>query len=105
MTETMNPVLTELQVDGELRKVLIQANRNGFFYVLDRTTGEFIRANPFVEKTTWTDGLDKETGRPSRSESIEHMLETGEPTEICLPRWAQKIWRPCHTVLPRDWRI
>ena len=76
------PILTELQVDGELRKVLIQANRNGFFYVLDRTNGEFIGANPFVEKVTWTDGLDGETGRPSRSNSIEHMLETGEPTEI-----------------------
>lgn len=44
-----DPVLTELQVDGELRKVLIQANRNGFFYVLDRTDGEFIDAHPFVE--------------------------------------------------------
>ena len=65
------PILTELQVDGELRKVLIQANRNGFFYVLDRTNGEFIGANPFVDKITWTDGLDTETGRPSRSESIE----------------------------------
>ena len=76
------PILTELQVDGEVRKVLIQANRNGFFYVLDRTNGEFIGANPFVEKVTWADGLDSETGRPSRSRSIQHMLETGEPTEI-----------------------
>ena len=76
------PLLTELKIGGELRKVLIQANRNGFFYVLDRTNGEFITANAFVEKTTWTAGIDAVTGRPERSESVEHMLKTGEPTEV-----------------------
>ena len=76
------PLLTELKIGDELRKVLIQANRNGFFYVLDRTNGEFITANAFVEKTTWTDGIDASTGRPERSGSIEHMLKTGETTEV-----------------------
>ena len=76
------PVLTDLKIGDAIRKVLIQANRNGFFYVLDRTNGEFITANAFVEKTTWTDGLDPVTGRPIRSQSIENMLKTGETTEV-----------------------
>ena len=76
------PLLTELKIGDELRKVLIQANRNGFFYVLDRTNGEFITANAFVEKTTWTAGIDVLTGRPERSKSVEHMLKTGEAAEV-----------------------
>ncbi len=76
------PLLTELKIGDELRKVLIQANRNGFFYVLDRTNGEFITANAFVEKTTWTEGIDVLTGRPERSKSVEHMLKTGEAAEV-----------------------
>jgi alcohol dehydrogenase (cytochrome c) len=73
------PVLTELTIDGELRKVLIQANRNGFFYVLDRTNGEFISAKAFVNQTLWTDGIDEKTGRPLRSEAVDNMLKTGQP--------------------------
>ena len=59
-----DPILTEIEVDGKQRKVLIQANRNGFFYVLDRSTGKLLRANKFVDKVTWADGIDMETGRP-----------------------------------------
>ena len=45
-----------------MRKVMLFANRNGFFYVLDRVTGEFLLGKPFA-KVTWTSGLD-EKGRP-----------------------------------------
>jgi len=45
------------------RKLLMQANRNGFFYVLNRETGAFVRGNPFVKKLNWASGLDS-TGRP-----------------------------------------
>jgi alcohol dehydrogenase (cytochrome c) len=48
---------------GKPRKLLIQANRNGFFYVLDRITGEFLLGQPFVKKMDWADGID-EKGRP-----------------------------------------
>jgi alcohol dehydrogenase (cytochrome c) len=48
---------------GTPRKLLIQANRNGFFYVLDRTTGEFLLGQPFVKKMDWADGIDAK-GRP-----------------------------------------
>jgi alcohol dehydrogenase (cytochrome c) len=49
-------------VNGRARKLVLQANRNAFYYVLDRTTGEFLSGNPYV-KQTWASGLDKR-GRP-----------------------------------------
>ncbi len=62
-TATQHIMLADLDIDGETRKVLMQAPKNGFFYVIDRTNGEFIDAEPFV-KVTWASGIDKETGRP-----------------------------------------
>lgn len=56
------PVLFDETVDGKPRKLLAQANRNGFYYVLDRVTGEFVAGVPFV-KETWAKGLDSK-GRP-----------------------------------------
>jgi glucose dehydrogenase len=47
----------------------MQANKNGFFYVLDRETGEFISGAPFVDGVTWASGLDPKTGRPIESPS------------------------------------
>jgi alcohol dehydrogenase (cytochrome c) len=56
------PVLVDMQWQGRLRKLMLWANRNGFFYVLDRATGEFLRGAPFV-KVNWASGLDAK-GRP-----------------------------------------
>ncbi len=56
------PVLVDRDWEGEQRKLMLWANRNGFFYVLDRETGEFLHGNNFV-KVTWAEGLD-ENGRP-----------------------------------------
>jgi alcohol dehydrogenase (cytochrome c) len=56
------PVLVDADWNGRPRKLLYWANRNGFFYVLDRTTGEFLRGAPFV-KQNWATGLDRK-GRP-----------------------------------------
>ena len=56
------PVLVDAAWSGKPRKLLYWANRNGFFYVLDRTTGEFLRGAPFV-KQNWATGLD-DKGRP-----------------------------------------
>ena len=55
-------VLFDATINGRSRKLLTQANRNGFYYVLDRATGEFITGTPFV-KQTWAEGLDAK-GRP-----------------------------------------
>ncbi len=56
------PVLVDREWKGEQRKLMLWANRNGFFYVLDRATGEFLHGKNFV-KVTWAEGLD-ENGRP-----------------------------------------
>jgi quinohemoprotein ethanol dehydrogenase len=55
-------ILTDLKIDGRIRKVLLHAQKNGFFYVLDRTNGQFISAKAFVPQT-WAAGFDP-NGRP-----------------------------------------
>ncbi|MDY6948109.1 MAG: PQQ-dependent dehydrogenase, methanol/ethanol family [Pseudomonadota bacterium] len=62
-TATQHIILADLSIDGRERKVLMQAPKNGFFYVLDRATGEFIHARNYVN-VSWTTGLDPNTGRP-----------------------------------------
>jgi quinohemoprotein ethanol dehydrogenase len=56
-------ILTELPIDGRQRKVIIQASKDGYLYVLDRVTGEFISGNPFAA-VNWSKGLDPDTHRP-----------------------------------------
>ena len=56
-------ILADLQIDGQTRKVLMQAPKNGVFYVLDRTNGALISANPYTY-VNWMSGIDKKTGRP-----------------------------------------
>ena len=63
------PILADLVIKGVLRRVLCVANRNGFYYVLDRTTGEFLVGVPFVEEN-WANGLDS-AGRPSLTSHAE----------------------------------
>jgi PQQ-dependent dehydrogenase (methanol/ethanol family) len=62
-------MLANLAINGRDRRVIMQANKNGFFYVLDRTDGKFISGDPFVEGITWATGLHPETGRPIESSS------------------------------------
>ena len=57
-----DPVLVDMTIKGENRKTLIQANRNGYFYALDRVSGEFLSARAYT-KVTWADGIDSK-GRP-----------------------------------------
>ena len=67
------PVLVDMEWEGEPRELMLWANRNGFFYVLDRATGEYLSGTPFV-KVNWASGLD-ENGRP-----IQTPQPQGEPT-------------------------
>ena len=62
-TAVQHIMLAELDIDGQKRKVLMQAPKNGFFYVLDRVTGELLSAEPFTQMT-WATHVDRETGRP-----------------------------------------
>jgi quinohemoprotein ethanol dehydrogenase len=62
-------MLADLPIGGGTRKVIMQASKNGFFYVLDRQTGQFISAKAFVKGVTWASGIDPKTGRPDESSS------------------------------------
>jgi quinohemoprotein ethanol dehydrogenase len=62
-TATQHIMLADLTIAGQARKVLMQAPKNGFFYVIDRTNGQLISANNFVP-ITWASGVDLKTGRP-----------------------------------------
>jgi alcohol dehydrogenase (cytochrome c) len=71
-------VLVDLNENGTTRHLLVQADRNGFFYVLDRTNGKFLNATPFVEKLNWAKGVDS-SGRPILS----GLIPTKQGTRIC----------------------
>jgi PQQ-dependent dehydrogenase (methanol/ethanol family) len=60
---TQHLMLADLTIDGRARKVVMQANKNGFFYVIDRASGQLISAKAFVPQT-WASGMDMKTGRP-----------------------------------------
>ncbi len=62
-TATQHMILAELDIAGKQRKVLMQAPKNGFFYVLDRVTGELLSAEPFVP-VNWASHVDMDSGRP-----------------------------------------
>ncbi len=62
-TATQQIVVADLRIDGVLRRVVMQAPKNGFFYVLDAKSGALISADPFTE-ITWASHVDRETGRP-----------------------------------------
>jgi alcohol dehydrogenase (cytochrome c)/quinohemoprotein ethanol dehydrogenase len=62
-TATQNMILADLKIGGQTRKVLMQAPKNGFFYILDRATGRLISAKNFVD-VNWASGIDPKTGRP-----------------------------------------
>jgi len=69
-----NMITATLEIDGEPRKVLMQAPSNGFFYVLDRKTGKLLSAEK-TGKVTWAERIDLETGRPVEAPNIRY--ETG----------------------------
>jgi quinohemoprotein ethanol dehydrogenase len=68
-------MLADLTIKGQRRKVLMQANKDGFYYVLDRVTGQFISGQPWVQ-VTWAKGLDEKTGRPIVNEEAHYGAET-----------------------------
>ncbi len=70
-TATQHIMLADLEINGQTRKVLMQAPKNGFFYVIDRTNGEFISGENYVE-INWASGLDPVSGRPIEAEGIRY---------------------------------
>ena len=63
--DTVNPrILYDIQLNGVMRKVQGNFSRNGFYYTLDRTSGEFLSANAYMDNINWTAGIDQKTGKP-----------------------------------------
>ena len=85
-------VLADLKVNGKPTKVLMDANRNGFFYVLDRTNGKLLAANPYV-KVTWASGVDMKTGRPIETD-ISAKARAGEKVVMWPSILGGKNWEP-----------
>ena len=74
-TATQHIILADLEIDGVTRQVLMQAPKNGFFYVIDRITGELLSAEKYVP-VTWASHVDIDTGRPVETENAQHLAET-----------------------------
>ena len=89
-TATQHLILADLEFDGVPRKVIIQAPKNGFFYVLDRETGELVSADPYVN-ITWATHVDPETGRPVEVEGARY--KEGPAMVIPAPYGAHN-WHP-----------
>jgi len=90
-TATQHIILADLTIDGKLRHVLMQAPKNGFFYVIDRETGKLISAKPYTT-ITWAKGIDMKTGRPIENPSARY--KDGAPSvQIPGPIGAHN-WQP-----------
>ncbi len=85
-------VIADIEIEKKVRKVILQANRNGFFYVLDRHTGEFITANKFV-KVNWAERIDKQ-GRPVESAMLKELRKTGKEVIVWPAGTGGKNWSP-----------
>jgi PQQ-dependent dehydrogenase (methanol/ethanol family) len=85
-------VLADLKIDGKPRQVLMQANKNGFFYVLDRKSGALISAKAIVP-TSWASGVDLKTGRPIENKEARYS-ETGKPVDIKPGPLGAHNWQP-----------
>ncbi|HIF92311.1 MAG: PQQ-dependent dehydrogenase, methanol/ethanol family [Myxococcales bacterium] len=70
-TATQHIILADMEIDGQSRKVLMQAPKNGFFYVIDRTDGTLLSAENYID-ITWATHVDMETGRPVEAEGARY---------------------------------
>jgi len=89
-TATQHMILADLTIGGVPRKVIMQAPKNGFFYVIDRATGEFLSAEPFVP-VNWASGIDPATGRPILTETADY----SETPQFTMPSpYGGHNWHP-----------
>lgn len=90
-TATQHMILADIEIDGKPRKVIMQAPKNGFFYVLDRATGEFISAEKYTV-ATWASHIDPQTGRPV--ENPEARYTDGKPHLVSPHPLGGHNWHP-----------
>jgi quinohemoprotein ethanol dehydrogenase len=94
-TATANMVLADLPIGGRMRKVLMQAPKNGFFYVLDRASGELLKADKYV-RANWAERVDLKTGRPVMAAFADYTQGRALlfPIELRRPRLAADGLQP-----------
>ena len=85
-------VLTDLSIDGRMTPVALKADRNGFFYVINRQTGKLISAKPFVP-INWATGIDMKTGRPIEAPEKRPRFKV-RAKDICPNLLGGKNWQP-----------
>lgn len=92
---TETPILVEANFRGQPRKLLLQGNRNGFFYVLDRLTGKLLMAEPFVSGITWASGIG-EDGRPKLLPGNDPTVEGQRvcPSVAGAANWSSAAFHP-----------
>ena len=91
-TATQHMILADLEIGGRLRQVLMQAPKNGFFYVLDRATGELISAKNYAH-INWATGIDMKTGRPIENPEARYGT-TGKPWISIPGPGGAHSWQP-----------
>jgi quinohemoprotein ethanol dehydrogenase len=93
-SSAMDMSLDEMEVDGKRRKVLLQAPKNGFFYVIDRESGELLRAHPYTDGITWATHVDMATGRPVENPKVKYEED---------PQWILPANAGAHNWEPQSW--
>ncbi len=97
-----HPIIN-MKVNGQDRKLVVHAARNGFFYALDRTNGSFVAGKQYVDQLNWTTGLDPKTGRPLNYDPTKdvQVYAAGTapgrnlaPTRLCPAHFGGKNWEP-----------
>ncbi len=88
-------VAADAVIEGRKRRVLLQANRNGFFYVLDRSDGRMLLAKPFVTEMNWATGIDSR-GRPERRPGMEPSIQGTKvcPSVVGATNWMSPAFNP-----------
>jgi alcohol dehydrogenase (cytochrome c) len=95
---------TPILVDTKPTKAAVVSNRNGYFYAIDRSNGQFLHAIPLVENINWTTGLDPKTGKPTINEAMKP-LANGKTVEKIIPgleggtNWFPPAYDPSSGVL------
>lgn len=91
-TATQPFILADMEFDGELRQVIMQAPKAGFFYILDRATGELLSADPYVP-VNWATHVDLETGRPQLNPEVDYDFGT-DPAYVEPSGMGGHAWNP-----------
>jgi quinohemoprotein ethanol dehydrogenase len=88
-------ILADLTINGRVRKVIMQAPKNGFFYVIDRLTGQFISGQKFAT-VTWAKGIDPATGRPIETEEARYRFTPVRlsPSPVGAHHWPPMAFNP-----------